>query len=158
VSWLQLSQKGNFVRVPKYLATWRQHSDGATASGSGAPISEELIGLAEQGLEQIFDQPISKNWNKSARAHAYYYASLNSLSDRNVKGFRNVIRSFILKPFPSWGYSTHHRSTLAAVAVLLGPIGRQIFKFRKNTRQKRKGIRVTNKTANENLLGLQDLT
>ena len=158
VCWLQFSQKGNFVRVAEYLATWRQHSEGATAMGSGVPISNELIRLAEQGLEQIFDKPMPKNWNKSARAHAYYYASLNSLSDRKAKGLRNLIRSFILKPLPSWGYSTHHRSVLAAVAVLLGPIGRQIIKLRNSARGKQERLDVTNKTANEIHLVPRDLT
>ena len=149
VSWLQFSQKGDFVRVPKYLATWRQHSEGATANGSGLPISKELIRLAEQGLDQIFDKQLPKMWHRSARAHAYYYASLNALSDRQTKGLRFIIRSFMLKPFPSRGYPTNHRSVLPVVAVLLGPIGRKVLKLRNDAHLKRRSSRAMYKTLNE---------
>ena len=135
VCWLRLSIQGSFIRVPEELAVWRQHQLGATAIGKGKPIADELIRLCDEGLLEIFDQDIRKKWIRWARSHAYYYAGLTAISDPSVKGIRKLVRSFLLKPLPNFGYETHHRSILPIGAVLLGPIGRAVVRKKESGRR-----------------------
>jgi glycosyltransferase involved in cell wall biosynthesis len=130
VLWLRLSNKGHFVRVPEMLATWRQHALGATASANSGAIASEIQYIVENNFLGYCGEDISPKWIKSARAHAYYYAALGSLSSTKISGRRFLIKSLLLKPYPNFGYPTHHRSLLASVAVFLGPLGRLAQKLR----------------------------
>ncbi len=122
-SWLRLSVRGPFKRVPQILATWRQHEAGATSTGAGRAIADELLQLSSQGLPTIFSDDILKDLERSAHSHALYYAALH-LNRAGLKGARAMmIKSLLLKPFPSSGYETNHRHVLGVISVLLGPVG-----------------------------------
>jgi glycosyltransferase involved in cell wall biosynthesis len=134
VLWLRMSSRGHFVRVPETLATWRQHALGATATGNSGAISSEIGYLVKNNFFDYCGEVISSKWMRSARAHASYYAALDSLANKQVKGRRLLLKSFLIKPYPNWGYPTHHRSFLAMVAVFAGPVGRTINNFRRARR------------------------
>jgi len=123
VFWLNLSSSGDFMRVPKVLATWRQHELGATATG-GAFMTDELLKIAELHLDELTHTKNPEKWKKSARSKAHYYAAVDALSGKRVNGLYLIFKSFVLKPWCSRGYETHHRSILVGIAILLGPIGR----------------------------------
>jgi glycosyltransferase involved in cell wall biosynthesis len=135
VLWLRLSNKGEFVRVPETLATWRQHALGATASANSGAISTEIQSLVDSKFTDYCGDAISPKWIRSARAHASYYTAVGALSNKSIPGRRLLLKSFVIKPFPNVGYPTHHRSVLASAAVFMGPIGR----VAQNLRKLRKG-------------------
>jgi glycosyltransferase involved in cell wall biosynthesis len=131
VLWLRLSNRGEFVRVPETLATWRQHALGATASANSGAISKEIQSLVDSKFVNYCGDAVSPKWIRSAKAHACYYTALGALGNNSIPGRRLLLRSFIIKPFPNLGYPTHHRSVLASAAVFMGPVGRLAQKLRK---------------------------
>ncbi len=131
VLWLRMSNKGHFVRVPEILATWRQHSLGATASASSGAMTAELQFLVSNGFLNFCEMVIRPEWLRSARAHALYYTAFRSLDDKKIPGRRLLLQSLLIKPYPNWGYSTRHRSILASMAIFMGPFGRLAQKLRK---------------------------
>ena len=121
--WLRLSTAGSFRRVPSVVATWRQHEGGATSSGTGEAIAGEILRLAEVTLQDILPADVLLKFRRSALAHASYYAALH-LNTAGRGGARTLmLRSIVLKPFPSVGYETDHRHLFGVVSVLLGPAG-----------------------------------
>lgn len=122
-SWLRLSAHGPFKRVPNVVATWRQHEGGATSSGTGAAIAEEILRLANETLPVVLPNDALIKFRRSARAHACYYAALHLNTARRRGARRLILKSIILKPFPSFGYETDHRHVFGVVSVLLGPAG-----------------------------------
>ena len=130
VLWLRMSSRGHFVRVPETLATWRQHDLGTTALAGSRATTAEIQYVVEKNFLGFCGEPISSKWLRSARAHANYHAASGALGDKGIPGRRLLLKSFLIKPYPSFGYSTHHRSLLASIAIFLGPIGRKAQKLR----------------------------
>ena len=131
VLWLRMSSRGHFIRVPETLATWRQHSSGATASANSGAISSEIQFLVENDYLGYCGIIIKSKWERSARAHVCYYAALGALTSRHVPGRRLLLKSLLIKPYPNLGYPTHHRSLLASIAIFMGPLGRLVYSQRK---------------------------
>jgi glycosyltransferase involved in cell wall biosynthesis len=131
VLWIRLANKGEFVRVPEFLATWRQHSMGATATANSGAISAEIHRLVENRFFDYAGDTISEKWMRSAIAHAKYYAALGALDDRRIPGRRLLVQSFFIKPYPNFGYPTHHRSIPAMTLIFLGIFGRVLQQIRK---------------------------
>ncbi len=134
VLWLRMSGKGHFVRVPELLATWRQHALGTTASASSGAMTKEIQFLVSNNFLDFCGEDLSSEWLRSAKAHVLYYSALDSLRNREIPGRRLLLKSFFTKPYPNVGYSTHHRSLLASIAVFLGPIGRKAQELRAKTK------------------------
>ena len=131
VLWLRMSNAGQFVRVPETLATWRQHALGATAAANSGAIAREIRYLVDKRFLDFCGEDLSSKWIRSARAHSTYYSALDSLSNKKIPGRRLLLKSLFIKPYPNWGYPTHHRSLLASIAIFMGPIGRMAQKIRK---------------------------
>jgi hypothetical protein len=128
-SWLRLAAAGPFRRAPGVVATWRQHEGGATFSGTGAAIAEEILRLADRTLVDILPTEIISRFHRSARSHAYYYAALHLNAAGGEGARRLMLKSFLLKPFPSVGYATDHRQPIGVAAVLLGASGAEILRM-----------------------------
>lgn len=131
VLWLRMSGKGHFIRVPETLATWRQHSMGATASAKSGAIASEIQNLVENNFLGYCGEIVNSKWMRSGRAHAYYYAALGALDRGQIPGRRLLLKSLLIKPYPNMGYPTHHRSLLASIAIFMGPLGRLVYSQRK---------------------------
>jgi glycosyltransferase involved in cell wall biosynthesis len=131
VLWLRMSGKGHFIRVPETLATWRQHSMGATASAKSGAIASEIQNLVENNFLGYCGENVNSKWMRSGRAHAYYYAALGALDRGQIRGRRLLLKSLLIKPYPNMGYPTHHRSLLASIAIFMGPLGRLVYSHRK---------------------------
>jgi glycosyltransferase involved in cell wall biosynthesis len=133
VLWLRMSSKGHFIRVPETLATWRQHSSGATASAKSGAISSEIEYLVENDYLGYCGVSNKHRWLRSARAHMYYYAAIGALSNRQIPGRRLLLKSLFTKPYPNLGYPTHHRSVRVSIAIFMGPLGRLAYNLKKPT-------------------------
>ena len=134
VTWTKIAKYGDFVRVPEVLATWRNHDGGASAANKGKPIANELFEFVNKDLVSIYGSSIPSSWMKSAISHAHYHVGVMALSAKGIDGRRHLIRSLAIKPYPNFGYPSHHRSLVAGILVFLGPIGIVIIKIRNRRR------------------------
>lgn len=126
--WVRLASRKAFLRVPHVLATWRQHSAGATATGSGSNIADELLRLATTDLKQLLSPESYERFNRSAIAHANYYAALQLTNDDPAKARRLILRSLAMKPYPNIGYATDHRNPVGIVLAMSGPTGGRLIR------------------------------
>ena len=126
--WVRLAGRKEFLRVPHVLATWRQHNEGATATGGGAKIADELLRLAENDLQMLLPEQSYQRHQRSARAHAMYYAALQLAEEHPSRARRLMMRSLLLKPLPSIGYPTHHRNPVGVVLSMFGRPGHAALK------------------------------
>jgi len=120
-SWLQLSLKGEFLRVPYFLAQWRQHPNQATRVAVGRLLSIEI----QMVISDFFGDPslpirITK-WKKRATAFSKYYAGIQKFQDKSIPGRRLILTSIIKSlPLPVMR-KTHRRNAQAIVHILLVP-------------------------------------
>ena len=124
--WVRLAPIGPFVRVPGVLATWRQHEAGATATGAGTRIAEELLRLAEEDLPGLLGPDLHRRHGRSARAHAKYYAALQLAREDPRRARRLVVASIASKPLPSPGYDTDHRHLIGIALAMSGRGGARL--------------------------------
>ncbi len=137
-SWIYLSSRGHFLRVPLFLATWRMHANNATSIGQGAAIAKEHIRLAESIKAD------SRASQRSLLAHAYFVAATQGLKSKDVQTFRYLARSIILKPLPTAHRHRRHRSVRIFILLLLPKLGRFIYRkwFESSYQGERKGSNV----------------
>jgi len=84
--WLELSEKGDFIRVAKPLAAYRMHDLQVTKSGSAVAHSKEILRLVDEvATGAICPSFHTQNWNRM-RAYAFYYAAYLSIRDPRVNG------------------------------------------------------------------------
>jgi hypothetical protein len=127
--WVRLAPIGPFVRVPDVLATWRQHDAGATATGAGTRIAEELLRLAEEDLPGLLGADLQMRHGRSARAHSRYYAALQLAGEDPWRARRLIVSSIASKPLPSIGYDTDHRHPAGIVLAMSGRGGSRLLKW-----------------------------
>jgi glycosyltransferase involved in cell wall biosynthesis len=127
--WVRLAPIGPFVRVSEVLATWRRHDAGATATGAGTRIAEELLRLAEEDLPNLLGPDLQRRHGRSARAHARYYAALQLAGEDPWRARRLIVSSIAAKPLPSIGYDTDHRHPVGIVLAMSGRGGSRLLKW-----------------------------
>ena len=126
--WVRLASRKAFLRVPHVLATWRQHSAGATATGAGSKIADELLRLATTDLAQLLSPQLYGQFSRSALAHANYYAALQLTEENPPRARRLILRSLAMKPYPNIGYATDHRNPVGIVLAMSGPTGGRLIR------------------------------
>jgi glycosyltransferase involved in cell wall biosynthesis len=89
--WLQLSQYGRFVRIPRYMAQWRNHQDSTSIKSKGYLMAKERISLMENFTRE---HDLNTEITKSALAHAYYHAALLSYFTLEVPGRQWMLKAF----------------------------------------------------------------
>ena len=92
--WLRLSQFGDFKRIPKVLAQWRNHPDSTSISNKGLEMARERIFVMDNFLTSF---PQSKTITRSARAHSYYHAALLSYFSKDVPGAAWMFKAFLIR-------------------------------------------------------------
>jgi glycosyltransferase involved in cell wall biosynthesis len=121
-AWLRISLRGQFLRVPEYLASYRIHASQATATGRGEAMAKEI----ENVVANFYQRPDvpSHLLKHKRRAHgiASYYAGLQRLHDSSVKGRKRMLKSLILAPPRPVSWKTHRRSVAAILLVLTMPL------------------------------------
>ena len=119
--WLQLSLRGEFLRVPYFLAQWRQHPNQATQVATGRLFSIEI----QEVISDFFTNnslPINvRRWKRRSISFSQYYAGLQKLKDPAIPGRRLMLSSLIKSPPHPVRRTTHTRNTFAIIAVILLP-------------------------------------
>ena len=92
--WMKLSQFGDFKRIPKVLAQWRNHENSTSISNKGLEMAKERIFVIENFLTSF---PQSKSTTRSARAHSYYHAALLSYFSKEVPGAFWMFKAFLIR-------------------------------------------------------------
>lgn len=85
--WLKLGLKGPFARVPKYLATWRQHNESITVAGDTLHRGLELIELAETFYSEPGLPPEVLAMEKEVRGRAYQLAAILTRDARPMRSY-----------------------------------------------------------------------
>ena len=116
--WMRLSQFGEFRRIPRALAQWRNHANSTSISNKGFEMAKERIFVIENFLD-LFPQP--KSITRSARAHSYYHAALLSYFSKEVPGAAWMFKAFLIRR--GWVEKADFRIVLYC---LLLPYSRQI--------------------------------
>ena len=126
-AWLRLSAKGNFIRVPEVLATWRSHSGGATTYVRGAGPALEMVSVMNRFLANSNSSEFALREKWIAKANSYGRGAAQSLLRRGVPGRRFAIRS--------WAYaSVSGRIPLtldivATAAIMINPLGLMLYRY-----------------------------
>jgi len=93
--WLRYAlHNRNIVRVPRVLATWRAHRDGATFALPGAALAQTHVDIVERLLSRA-DLPAEISaLAAQARSAAHYNAALVGLRGRGVPAARHALASY----------------------------------------------------------------
>jgi glycosyltransferase involved in cell wall biosynthesis len=118
-SFLELSLHGEFVRVPLFLAQWRQHPEQATKVASGHLFSIEI----QMAISDFFaNNPLPyeiKKMKRRAISFSRYYAGIQKMHDLTIPGRKLMLSSIMMSPPHPVRRQTDARSALAVVYVLL---------------------------------------
>ena len=120
-SWLQLSLKGEFLRVPYFLAQWRQHPNQATRVAVGRLLSIEIQVVISDFFANDSLEIKVRRWKRRSVAFSQYYAGLQKLQDPTIPGRRLMISSLIKSPPHRVHRMTHTRNGFAILAVIFLP-------------------------------------
>jgi glycosyltransferase involved in cell wall biosynthesis len=122
--WLRLSQFGEFERIPRVLAQWRQHPESTSVSSRGVTMAKERIDVIEEFLRM---HPQRSKLARQAMAYANYNAAILAFFESEVRGRQLMLKGLILKR--GWINGSKFRIVLY---LLLLPLSRFIFSmFRK---------------------------
>jgi glycosyltransferase involved in cell wall biosynthesis len=92
--WLKLSQQGEFIRIPKFLAQWRTHENSTSVKSKGYSMALERIQVMENFVEGY---NVTKELKKMSLSHAYYHAALLSYFTNEVPGRNWMTKAFIIR-------------------------------------------------------------
>ncbi len=120
--WLRLSLQGPMTRCPGVLATWRNHSGGATAGGRGQALAGEVIKVIDDFFARDDLPHHVRAWERQAKAMALYHAAIQKLYEGSVPGRRLMARSILTLFRRRKSYPTVRRSPLVVLAVLGYPL------------------------------------
>lgn len=121
--WLRMALHGDFIRIPRILAQWRQHPESTSIGQRGPSMAAERIAVIENYLDQ---HPQSKELSRQAMASAYYNAAILSFFNPALPGRKWLLRGFYLKK----GWITGSRIRIVAY-ILLSPISRYLYQILK---------------------------
>jgi glycosyltransferase involved in cell wall biosynthesis len=92
--WLRLALRGPIRRVPRVLATWRQHAGGTSSAGRSRAMAEDKIGTARAFLARPDLPPDIRRMAGQGLSAAYLNAAMLGLRARGVPAWRYAIASF----------------------------------------------------------------
>jgi glycosyltransferase involved in cell wall biosynthesis len=121
--WLRMALHGDFIRIPRILAQWRQHPESTSIGQRGSSMAAERIAVIENYLDQ---HPQSKELSRQAMASAYYNAAILSFFNPALPGRKWLLRGFYLRK----GWITGSRVRIVAY-ILLSPISRYLYQILK---------------------------
>jgi glycosyltransferase involved in cell wall biosynthesis len=116
--WLRLGLLGPFVHVPKTLATWRWHAEGASTSSRGLLMAREHISLIESVYARTDLPAGARKMRARAFSSAYCAAAEACLPSHRKEGCQYLLRS--LQYHPLGPFMRPQRSLTSLVEILLG--------------------------------------
>lgn len=97
--WLRMGLHGPFAHIPATLASWRQHTEGATSARWGPELAAETVAI----VEKLYSRPdLSSNVRKLRRpalAAACMVAGLECLPHHRREARRYFLHSIFACPF-----------------------------------------------------------
>lgn len=116
--WLRLGLKGPMQRIPKMLATWRHHDEGASQKCINEQMALDRIAVIKNFFERS-DLPAEIYPKKrQALSAAYYNAGVLALHNPNIKGRYYFLLSFIYKLFWPRDFSLLQKRNLKYIAYI----------------------------------------
>ena len=102
-SWLRMSLKGDFERIPIFLASWRDLDTNMTSQSVGLGWSEEALAIARElvRITRIHGQFSLHRSAKFGEATALILAAHQAIWDARVPGF-NFLHSAMRKGIELW--------------------------------------------------------
>jgi len=116
--WLRLGLHGPFARIPKTLATWRWHDDGASLAHRGLSMAQEHISLIESIYSRSDLPPGAERVRARAFSSAYTAAAESCLPAHPKEGRQYLLRSLMYHPLCPFTRPQHSLTSL--VEILLG--------------------------------------
>ena len=119
--WLRIAQYGDFVRIPKILAQWRNHSDSTSVRKKGKEMALERIAVIENYL---MNNPQNKSLYKKALSTAYYNAAILAFFTPEVPGRKLLIKALSIRR----GWIKTSKVKVVTYLLLL-PMSRYLYKI-----------------------------
>jgi glycosyltransferase involved in cell wall biosynthesis len=116
--WLRLGLYGKFARIPKTLATFRDHPDSVSVSKKGAAMADEHIRLMQKFYSRPDLPPAVRRVRAEAFAWAHYYAAYNCGSARKV-AYVHYLRAILYHPATFLRNSIHLAKWRTPLSILL---------------------------------------
>jgi len=133
--WLRLGLYGPFAHIPKTLATWRWHAEGASIAHRGLSMAQEHITL----VRSIYSRSDLPPEAPLVRSQAFS-AAYNAAAEACLPNFRGEARRYLLQSlsyYPLYPFIKPHRSLTIFIEILLGPAAARLTRsflrlFRRN--------------------------
>jgi glycosyltransferase involved in cell wall biosynthesis len=122
--WLRLSQKGRFIRIPGYLAYWREHELSTSIAQRGLIMANERISVMRDFLSE--NPQLQKNLKQMAISSAYYQAALLVYFDRNVPAKKLLWQALLTYPKNLFAFDVK-----ILLFILLSPYSRIVLRILK---------------------------
>lgn len=126
--WLTLSSKGDFVRIPEVLCTWRVHPGQQTVAALGVTQAQEMLACISDFYSVGDCSEAALRLRKQATSQAHYLAAIQSLYREKVPGRRYLMKSLFGLYRRNAGYEPNRRSFVVMCLILSNPIGRLLVK------------------------------
>jgi glycosyltransferase involved in cell wall biosynthesis len=94
--WLRLSRKGDFKRIPGYLAYWREHESSTSIAQRGVAMANERIDVIKGFLDE--NNLLPNKLKRMGISSAYYQAALLVYFDREIPAKRLLFRALYSYP------------------------------------------------------------
>ncbi len=95
-TWLKLAIEGDFVRIEKVLANWRDHSQGQTAQGKGTLLAEQYVNLIDQFFEAKTLPSEIMSFRELGKASARFQAAVQGLFRAGVRSKSLVCQALVI--------------------------------------------------------------
>jgi glycosyltransferase involved in cell wall biosynthesis len=96
--WLRLGLHNRFARLPRVLATWRQHAAGTSQAGLSAALAADKVAIVEDLFARADLPPEVRAQRAEALSAAHFTAACLALHNPLIPGRRHMWRSLLAKP------------------------------------------------------------
>ena len=118
--WLRLGLHHRFARLPRVLATWREHAAGTSQAGLSPALAADKVAIIEDLFARADLPPAVRPLRAEALSAAHFAAACLALHNPRIPGRRHMWRSLVTRP--RWGAPDlpERRRTWRLVAFALG--------------------------------------
>ena len=126
--WLRLGLKGSMQRMPKLLATWRHHDEGASQKYINEQMASDRISVIKNFYKRT-ELPMGIRFKKrQALSAAYYHAGVLALHNPKIKGRYYFLRSFVYKlVWPRNVAENQKRNLKYIIYIIARPLSKFLF-------------------------------
>lgn len=125
-TWLTLGTQGDFVRVPRFLANWREHGEGQTSKGKGVLLANQYVALMTLFFSGLEEDSTFKRYQSRGMASAHYQAAIQSLFGPGVAGRRHLFQAINLMSHSDAKLSKWPFAPKLVALIFLTPVSRWV--------------------------------